>query len=207
MLCSLSCWAQVDTEFWFAPPEITSGHGDRPIFLRISTLDKAATVKVTQPARNNAVLGNLTIAANRTATIGLTIDIQNLEPSSAGLVQKTGIKITSTAPVTAYYEVAAQFNTDIFALKGKNGLGNRFVIAGQNLYNNSTAYTPTPHFSFDIVATRNNTVVKIKPTRPLAGYGTSEFTIKLNAGETYSLRRASSVFATDNPLGTVVESQ
>jgi gliding motility-associated-like protein len=204
-LCSLTSWAQIDTEFWFAPPEITSGHGDRPIYLRISTLDKAATVLVTQPARNNFVLANLNIAANSTGSIDLTSYILNLEPANPASVQKNGIKITSTASVTAYYEVAAQFNTDIFALKGKNALGNKFVIAGQNLYHNTAAYTPTPYFSFDIVATRNNTVIKIKPTRVLAGHGTAEFTVKLNAGETYSLRK-NSVSANENPLGTIVES-
>ena len=25
--------AQVDTEFWFVAPEVSSGHGDRPIYL------------------------------------------------------------------------------------------------------------------------------------------------------------------------------
>jgi gliding motility-associated-like protein len=208
-VCVLLClpWAaaaQVDTEFWFAPPEVTSGHGDRPIFLRISTLNQAAEVRVFQPARN-ALLASVSVAANSTTSVNLTGQINTLEPAAPAIVQANGIRITATAPVTAYYEVSAPFNADIFALKGKNALGNRFVIPGQNLYSNSSEYAPTPFFSFDIVATRNNTVVRIRPTRPLQGHGSGEFIIKLNAGETYSLRKTS-LSAADNPIGTIVES-
>ncbi|MEO8474512.1 MAG: hypothetical protein ABI477_20080, partial [Chryseolinea sp.] len=41
--------AQIDTEFWFAPPEVTFGHGDRPLLLRMSSVDDAAIVTVTMP--------------------------------------------------------------------------------------------------------------------------------------------------------------
>jgi hypothetical protein len=36
--------AQVDTEFWFAAPEVTSAHADRPIFLNISSFGLPAVV-------------------------------------------------------------------------------------------------------------------------------------------------------------------
>lgn len=198
--------AQVDTEFWFAPPEITSGHGDSPLFLRVSTLDQPATVTVSQPARANTVLATVQVAANTTFTIDLSQHKGVLETVSPAVVMKTGLKIRSTAPMTAYYEVGAAWNSDIFALKGRNALGNRFVIPAQNLYDNSTTYSPTPRSSFDIVATRNNTVVTVKPTRPLAGHeGDTLITIRLNAGETYSLRKVTAL-ASDNAVGTVVES-
>lgn len=201
-----ACFGQVDTEFWFAPPEVTSGHGDRPIYLRISTLDQPANVRVLMPAMNNMTLANINVAANTTSTINLSNQIGLLETILPAAVMKTGIRILSSAPVTAYYEVGAQWNTDIFALKGKNALGNRFVIPVQDFYDNSNDYFPFPYFSFDIVATSNNTVVKVRPTKPLFGHESDTLvTVKLNAGETYSFRKASR-FAFNNPGGTIVES-
>lgn len=200
------CSAQVDTEFWFAPPSITSGHGDRPIYLRISTLDQAATIRVLQPARGNVELSNFIIPANTTHTVDLTNQIDNLETSMPAAVMKTGIRIISSAPVTAYYEEASMLNAEIFVLKGRNAIGNKFIIPGQNAYNNSGAYSPTPYFSFDIVATQNSTVVTVKPSRPIFGHTQDTLiVVKLNAGETYSFRKVTQL-ATDNPVGSVVES-
>ncbi|HYG49968.1 MAG TPA: hypothetical protein VD905_03650, partial [Flavobacteriales bacterium] len=42
--------AQVDTEFWFAAPEVSSSIGDSPIYLRFVTYGSAATVTVSEPA-------------------------------------------------------------------------------------------------------------------------------------------------------------
>lgn len=199
-------YAQVDTEFWFAPPEITSGHGDRPVYLRISTLNKAATVRVVQPGRGNILIAEVIVSANTTHTLDLTANITNLETIMPATVMKTGIRITSSAPITAYYEVGSTFNSDIFALKGKNALGNKFVIPAQNFYNNSSDYLPTPYSSFDIVASENNTVVKVRPTKPIFGHlSDTVITVKLNAGETYSFRKAT-LLASDNPAGTIVTS-
>lgn len=203
----VSCgYAQVDTEFWFAPPEVTSGHGDRPVYLRISTLNHAAVVQVLQPGRQNVVIATANVSGNTTQTIDLTTQLDNLETNRPAEVMKTGIRITSSAPITAYYEVGAPFNSDIFALKGRNGLGSKFVIPAQNFYHNSADYFPRPSSSFDIVASQNNTVIKVRPTKPIVGHiGDTLITVKLNAGETYSFRKVT-LLASDNPAGTIVES-
>lgn len=207
ILCAFNvswCYSQVDTEFWFAPPEVTSGHGDGPVYLHISTLGQSASVQVIQPARENDVLASVTIAANTTQTINLSNSISLLETNRPANVMQTGLKIVSSAPVTAYYEIGSEWNSDIFAMKGKNALGGHFVIPGQDLYSGGNIYSPTPYSSFDIVATRNNTVITIKPTRVIFGHANEEIiTIRLNAGETYSFRKTS-LAATDNAIGTVV---
>jgi gliding motility-associated-like protein len=199
--------AQVDTEFWFAPPEVSSGHGDSPFLLRISTLHQAATVQVFQPARANARLANVQIAANSTRTIDLSSF--QVEPLSPASVQQNGIRIISTALVSAYYEVVGgpnEWNTDIFTLKGKNGLGNRFMIPGQDLYDNGGHFYPAPYSSFDVIATENNTILRVKPTRPIFGHEKDTLiTVMLNKGETYSFQKTSQL-AQDNPIGSVVES-
>ncbi|HET9486821.1 MAG TPA: gliding motility-associated C-terminal domain-containing protein [Chryseosolibacter sp.] len=206
LLVQSNVHAQVDTEFWFAPPEVTAGHGDQPLYLRISTLNQAAVVSVVQPGRNNIKIAGANIPANTTHTIDLTSEITNLETILPATVMKTGIRITSSTPVTAYYEVGAPWNSDIFALKGRNALGNNFVIPAQDFYDNSGQYYPNPSSSFDIVATRDNTVVKVRPTKPIVGHLTDTvITVKLNAGETYSFRKTT-LLASDNPGGTIVES-
>jgi gliding motility-associated-like protein len=121
-------------------------------------------------------------------------------------VSKTGIYIISTAPITAYYEEGSFFNAEIFVLKGRNAIGKRFFIAGQNFYDNSEEYIPGAYFSFDIVATEDNTVVRVHPTKPLEGFEEdSIITIRLNKGETFSLKKPG-LMAKNNPMGTLVES-
>jgi gliding motility-associated-like protein len=202
----VSCYAQIDTEFWFAPPEMTSGHGDAPLYLRISTQDQPATVKVTQPARGSLEIVSVTLDANSTQTINLTNLASNIETIYWNTVMDTGLKVSASAPITAYYEQGSTFNAEIFVLKGKNALGNHFIIPWQTIYDNSLVYSPTPYASFDVVATDNNTVVTVYPTLPIEGHeGDSVIRVKLNRGETYSFKKPSSL-AVSNLVGTVVKS-
>jgi hypothetical protein len=53
LLFSLNANAQIDKTFWFAAPEVTSLHTDRPIKFVLSAFDRSATVTISQPA--NAV--------------------------------------------------------------------------------------------------------------------------------------------------------
>lgn len=200
------CNGQIDTEFWFAPPEVTSGHGDRPIYLRISTQDKPSTVRISQPARGDQELGQYNIASATTLTVNLTGFISQLETDIPGIVMKTGIRITATTPITVYYEEASSFNAEIFVLKGKNAMGNLFVIPWQRAYDNNPIYVPTPYASFDVVATQNNTVIQVEPTQPIAGHERDTvITVKLNRGETYSFKKTT-LLASSNPSGTIVTS-
>jgi len=201
-----NCGAQIDTEFWFAPPEITFGHGDAPILVRISTQNEAANVRILRPAMGNMELANFNIPPATTRTINLSNTVSNIETIIPDQVMKTGIKVISSAPITAYYEEGSSLNGEIFVLKGRNALGRDFVIPWQNVYDNSTDYSPTPYASFDIVATQDNTVVTVHPTRPIFGHETdSVIVVKLNAGETYSFKKPSQSAAM-NPVGTTVTS-
>ena len=137
-ILTIRCAAQVDTEFWFAPPEITSGHGDSPLVLRISTQSEAAIVNVSLPANNNLELANITIPANTTHVLDLSNFKGLLETYVHNTVLKSGLRIVSTAPITAYYEEASFYNAEIFVQKGNNALGKRFMTAGHGRYGNST---------------------------------------------------------------------
>lgn len=197
--------AQIDTEFWFAPPAITRGHGNLPVYIRFSSQDKPTTVTISQPARNE-ILHSFSIPAQTAHSVDMTTMISVLETNVPSTVMKTGLKITATEPVTAYYEVANGLNGEIFSLKGRNAVGNKFIMPGQSIYDISESYTPLPYASIEIVATKDNTRIKVVPTTKFAGHESEkEFFITLNLGETYSLKRVATA-ASENFAGTVLES-
>jgi gliding motility-associated-like protein len=203
--------AQVDTEFWFAAPEISQdgSNFDRPIVLRITTLASAATVTVSQPANGGFIPIVVNIGANASTTVDLTPFIASIENTPANTVLNYGIRITSTAVISVYYENVSQqclCNPEIFALKGMNAIGTAFIVPFQTFLNNGGGYTPTPYSSFDIVATENNTNVTITPTQNLVGHAAgTPFTITLNQGQTWSGTAASQA-AAQHPSGTSVTS-
>jgi len=197
--------AQTDTDFWFVAPEVTSGHGDSPILLRISALSTASQVTVTQPANAGFTPIVVTISPNSTSTIDLS-PFQNLiENQPADQVLNKGIRISASAPVTAYYEVNSNNNPEIFALKGSNAKGVNFFTPFATDFNNGT-FSPPATSAFEIVAVEDNTVVTITPTADIIGHAAgTTFTITLNSGQTYS-GVVSSLIATQRPFGTQISS-
>lgn len=185
--------AQSGTDFWFAPPDVTDLHnppGGEPIYLLISSFNQPATVTISQPANPGFTPITVNLAANSSTRINLTPFKSQLETRPTNTVLNTGLRIQSTAKIQCYYEVSNTNNTDIFALKGPNGLGKEFYIP---LHKHAPFYNHTfssPHLaiaSFDIVATQNNTQVTIYSPVPVDGYpALQQFTITLNAGQTYS---------------------
>lgn len=194
--CSLSISAQSGTDFWFAPPDITDLHnspGGEPLFLQVSSAGQPATVTISQPANpgfngGSPIVVNLT--ANGSQRINLSALKTQLETRPTNTILNTGLRIQATATITCYYECANTNNTDIWALKGANGLGTEFYIPMHKhapFFNHTFA---SPHFayaSFDICATQNNTVVTIYSPTPLDGRpALQQFSITLNQGQTYS---------------------
>jgi len=202
-------YSQTDTEFWFGAPDITAGHGvfpgGEPIYLRLSALALDANVSVDIPAAGISI-ANITVFANTTQTIDLTPWTANLENTNYGIIENKALHITSDNDITAYYEEAEYWNTDIFALKGSNALGTEFYIPLQNLWNNGN-YTPTPLSGFIIVATQNNTLVTITPTKDLQGGHPASvtFQVTLDKGQTFPCV-ATSRNANMHPAGSHVTS-
>ncbi len=199
--------AQRDTLFWFVAPEVTSGHGDEPILFRLSAFEAATTVTIEQPANPNFVPYIVNIPANGAISIDVTPQKEIIENKPAATVLPYGIRIRATEPIFAYYEVAPQNNPDLFALKGRNALGNSFFIPMQNTYNNRNAYTPPDRMAFDIVATEDNTTVNVVLTNNAFGhpFASGPFQVTLNKGQTYSLK-ANSHLASQKLNGSVVTS-
>lgn len=179
--------AQTDTLFWFAAPEVTSGHSDSPIAIRLSAYDKDAEVKITQPANSSFAPIEVSVNANSLYSVDLTTRKGFVEAARTDDVTHKGLLIESTTPITAYYEVISVGNNpDIFSLKGNNALGKYFVIPSQNVMDNGN-YSPQPYSSFEIVATEDNTLVTITPANNIVGRPKGlSYTKLLHKGDTYS---------------------
>ncbi len=217
--------AQVDTEFWFAVPEVSEwSQIDRPVNIVIATGAAPASVSITQPAAGSTMPAiNLTIPANTVHKENMTPHINILECKPAATVLNYGLRIVSDVPVTVYYEVLGRgsfpspVNPEVFALKGGNALGTSFLIPSQNyIGNNPGSYTPQPLSSFDVIATEDNTTVTITPAVAIqGGYPAGvPFSVTLNRGQTWSatatgpaaaLHLPGSLVSSDKPVAVTVK--
>ncbi|TAH25743.1 MAG: gliding motility-associated C-terminal domain-containing protein [Cytophagales bacterium] len=217
--------AQVDTQFWFAVPYVGNhGNGNSEIIIN-NTQNTPVTVTLTNPANPAGGIPAPGIVRNIPANGSMRIDLnqyyrtqdQGNAGSPIGSLQtiegrpnqvfNSGLLLTSTSPVTAYYEVGrgGGQNCDIFSLKGNNALGTDFMLPFQNHYSNwanINAYSAA-----DIVATEDNTQITITPTAAAAVGRPAgvPFTITLNRGQTYCLR-AEGKAANQQMSGTTVTS-
>lgn len=177
---SFSLYAQ-DTdnqEFWFVAPDASNRHDDRPTFLMITTGDRPATVTINMPAnpdfRNFFTETERTIPANSYWKFEFSttdqMDLIENAYTSSGTPTNKGILITSTAPVSAYYQIdGVKVNQkEIFTLKGRKALGQDFYMPFQTRYSVSATYNVDAFRQIQIVATENNTQVTINPTGNLA---------------------------------------
>jgi gliding motility-associated-like protein len=210
--------AQTDKEFWFVAPNVYGGGSfNKPINLRITTTSSPATVVISMPADPSFTAVTRDIAANSTISVDLTEWIDQLQNTPANTTLNKGLLITSTADITAYYEVVSGFcncNPEIFSLKGKNALGTEFFISSQYTYDESTSYSAATN-SFDIVATKDNTHVTITPKQNIIGHAANiPFTVVLNAGQTYSAVASNgyasahlqgSYISSDNPIAVTLK--
>jgi hypothetical protein len=220
-LITLNAFSQSDTEFWFAGPENESDNGarDRPLYIRVATFTSSATITLSQPARPEFTPITVNVPANSTYTFDLynPNDLTEvIETKPQNQVLNYGLKLTSTSPITAYYEQSSLSNPDIFTLKGRNALGTRFIVPFQKTYYNSqrSDIGGTKYSWFVVVATEDNTHVTIKPTVAIEGHAANiPFTITLNKGQTYACRSigqspeehaAGTLITSDKPIAVTV---
>ncbi len=173
---SFSLYAQ-DTdnmEFWFVAPDASISHADRPTFFMITTSDKPATVTINMPA-NSTYFQSLFTETERTIPANsywkfefsttAQMDLIENAYTSSGAPTNKGIRITSTAPVSAYYQIDGNNQKEIFTLKGKKALGQAFYMPFQTVYpiSDRSAYNNQQFRQIQIVATENGTEVVIHP--------------------------------------------
>lgn len=197
--------AQVDTEFWFAAPDLSSAHFESCVKLRFITFDKGTTVTVTQPANTAFTPKVISIGANSFGTLELGTYLSQIETKtgSGNSIQKTGLLIKSDADISVYYANTCD-NSEIYALKGRNALGTNFIVPTQYEYANSSGYQGGN--SVEIVAAEDATSVTITPSQASVGHAKGvPFTITLNKGESFALR-ASGMSGADHLCNTIIKS-
>jgi len=167
-VCIFRTFAQTDTSFWFVAPYVTPLNEDNPpypMIFHIASLGQPSTVTISMPAYPAFAPIVTNVPANQMINVDVTHWKSLLENSPGDSVLPKGIHISATSPVTVYYQVGQSINPEIFVLKGKNSLGTNFVIPGQNRYSNdliNNYYQGTAKSAIDIVATEDNTTVKVK---------------------------------------------
>lgn len=198
-------FSQIDTAFWFAAPEVSNSLGEQPIHLRLLSYGTPATVTISQPANLAFTPIVVNLPANTTSSVNLSPFLASIESPAANVVSNNGLKISSTAKITAYYELGAANNREIFSLKGTKAKGTNFYAPFQKFWNNGTT-TPASFSSIDIVATQNGTTVLITPRTDITGHAANfSFSVTLNAGQTYSARDMNTSAAT-SLAGSIISS-
>ncbi|MBI3136859.1 MAG: gliding motility-associated C-terminal domain-containing protein [Bacteroidetes bacterium] len=213
IIISAGGFAQQDTVFWFAAPDISSAEGQSPIYLKFQSYSSPSTITVTQPANGAFTPIVVNLAANDNDSINLTPFLAQVESPAANVIATTGLKIASTSNITAYYEVAAASNREMFSLKGTKSLGTNFYTPFQKFWNNASVVPSTTN-SIEIVATQANTTVLITPRAAITGHVANvTYSVNLDEGETYSAREtdlvattslAGSIISADKPIAITV---
>jgi len=201
----LSIFAQRDTSFWFAAPEVSSGIGESPVFLRFQTYDQSAAISVSQPANGAFIPLTLSIPSFSTDSINLTAFLTSIESPAANIVSNNGLKISSTGLLSVSYDINSSGNKEHFSLKGGKALGTNFYTPFQKFWATSTT-TPSSYSGFEIVASQNATTVLITPRTAITGHAANvTYSISLNAGQTYSARDMNAT-AASSLAGSIVSS-
>lgn len=167
----------------------------------------------------------ITIPANDAAELNLSHLMDNITFPNRNLLENKaltpdginpfGLHITSTNMINVYWEVNYEFGSDLWTLKGTNGMGTLFYAPFQSVYDNRSI-TPTAYSAIDIVATQDNTDVTITlPAGKGASYGSNvtpvipggTHVVNLDQGESFSIfPRNYSILAADRLGGTRIES-
>ena len=204
MQCAFAT-SQNDTTFWFAAPEVSASEGDNPIYLRFLSGSDPSTVTITQPANGGFAPIILNLGSNDADSVDLSPFLASIESPGADVVSNNGLKITATSAVTAFYELNASSNKEMFSLKGAKGLGTNFYTPFQKFWNNSVV-TPATFSSIDVVASEDNTTVLITPRTTVVGHNSGiTYSVVLMEGQTYSVRDVD-VNASTSLSGTIVSS-
>jgi gliding motility-associated-like protein len=204
-LISFTTYAQKDTLFYFAAPDVSAGVGQSPIFLRFLTFNDPSTITISQPANGGFTPITVTIPANSVDSINLTTLIAQIESPGGNIISNNGLKIVSSKLISASYSLNSVANKASFALKGTKALGTNFYTPFQTNYSIATT-SPASFSSFEIVATQNSTTVLITPRTAITGHAANvTFTLNLNEGQTYSARDMN-ISATSSLAGSIVAS-
>lgn len=185
-------------EYWFVVPDASRIHDDNPIFFMITAGGLDAEVEISMPKNSQFVTQKKSLKAYESwrQEYTQTSDVDILENSinNSGTATNKGVLITSTAPISAYYELngSKSGQKEIFTFKGDKALGTLFYTPFQTYY---SVYTHSDAYrQIQIVAADDNTIVTfkapIKVAKGTSGYfnANTEYSVTLQRGQTLLLR-------------------
>jgi hypothetical protein len=100
LLYSEKAWSQTDTEFWFAAPDINVDHSDRPIFIRMTSLNLPTVVTISQPANPSFPIQSFILPPFTTQSVDLTPYINMIECKPGNSILNYGIRIKATKAIS-----------------------------------------------------------------------------------------------------------
>jgi len=207
------------TEFcWFVVPDAAQAHDDQPVFFMITAGAKDALVKISMPANSSFPVQTKSLAPYESWKITYGDHIGNPEGfrgemdllenpiSKAGQPTNKGILISSTASISAYYQLDGHKSgqKEIFTLKGEKALGSEFYTPFQTKYLLSTRWDSDKQVfrQIHIVAVDDNTNVTFKAPSDLANTYISNGIFAKNLEHTVSLNRGQTLLLRENVKGS-----
>ena len=190
LLCMVTGgFAQIDTEFWFAAPDLEANHAQEPIRFCIVAYEQGATVVFEQPANPLYAQQSFQLEPNGFYVYDVSSIIGMVETQPYNRILNYGFYIHSDNPVSIYYE-ADNNNSENYSLKGRNALGTQFVVPMQYTYENY--YTSTCS-RIEVVASQDDTEVTFVPSVAIKGGGQAgvPVTVTLQRGQSYAIEAAS----------------
>lgn len=200
---------QTGREFWLGAPDISTDYGDTPAKLYITALYKTK-VTISKPADLSFTplvlyLDEMEYGIVDFETLfGVTTEWENVVTNST--VNK-GILIESEpGEITVYYDLShSPNNRDILPLKGESALGQEFTVSTQNWLDNNNNPGVQPRNGFVIVATEDNTTVRVLRNGNILAYvSTDTVTLTLNRGESFAFRAGDAVYEDEHLNGIEV---
>lgn len=185
-------------EYWFVVPDASRAHDDYPIFFMMTAGDLDAEVELSMPQNPAFTTQKKSLKANQSwrqdYTTAADVDILENSINNSGIATNKGVLITSTTPISVYYELNGYKSgqKEIFTLKGDKALGTEFYTPLQtyySVYNYNGSYRQV-----QIVASENNTTVTFKApirvAKGTSGYfeANTENSVTLQRGQTLLVR-------------------
>lgn len=191
----LSSYAQMDTEFWFAVPNLSTHSHSASYRLILFSEARSANVTISMPANPSYQDVHTQVPANGYNDITIAANYTTAQTEYAlpyNTISSRALYIQSDAPIYCYFQIDHN-NGEAYTLKGRNALGTDFCVLSQNsMENGLNSNNTTPYHSIEIVATKNNTHVIIQPSQPVeSSCTTAPITITLQQGQTYAFKACS----------------
>lgn len=191
-------FAQKDTEFWFACPNIVEGggaHSDNHMKLCFISYDEPTVIRIEQPAADPTAFTyfptrTLLMQPNQLTVFDLA-PYKGYIKDNMGGVKPYGLYISADHEIMAYF-INTSDDCEAYTLKGKNALGTEFVIPMQYDYTNAYG----GHNYVEMVATEDNTDVTVQlmpgvTVQQMNADANNQLHVTLQKGWTFSIQSTS----------------